>query len=125
LCRERLRQFPSLVNCCTIDWFAPWPADALAAVAGKLLADVEGADVATRNTLANVCQTMHEDVRKLSESFRREAGRVNYVTPTSYLELLTMFTSLLRRQRGVLSLQQRRYTVRFDVCLTLAPLLSC
>ncbi len=23
--RERLRQFPSLVNCCTIDWFKLWP----------------------------------------------------------------------------------------------------
>ena len=23
--RERLRQFPSLINCCTIDWFHTWP----------------------------------------------------------------------------------------------------
>ena len=27
--RERLRKFPSLVNCTTIDWFSEWPADAL------------------------------------------------------------------------------------------------
>jgi len=27
--RNRLRKFPSLVNCCTIDWFQSWPADAL------------------------------------------------------------------------------------------------
>ena len=27
--RSRLRKFPSLVNCCTIDWFQSWPADAL------------------------------------------------------------------------------------------------
>ena len=33
--RERLRQNPSIVNCCTIDWFMKWPADALAAVALK------------------------------------------------------------------------------------------
>jgi len=26
--RTRLRQFPSLVNCCTIDWFTAWPQDA-------------------------------------------------------------------------------------------------
>ena len=26
--RERLRKFPSLVNCCTIDWFSEWPSDA-------------------------------------------------------------------------------------------------
>ncbi|KAF7277359.1 hypothetical protein GWI33_008517, partial [Rhynchophorus ferrugineus] len=27
--RARLRQFPALVNCCTIDWFCPWPDTAL------------------------------------------------------------------------------------------------
>ena len=27
--RVRCRQFPSLVNCCTLDWFAPWPESAL------------------------------------------------------------------------------------------------
>lgn len=33
--RERLRKFPSLVNCCTIDWFSEWPADALKSVASR------------------------------------------------------------------------------------------
>ena len=32
-CRQRLRMFPALVNCCTIDWFREWPAEALASVA--------------------------------------------------------------------------------------------
>lgn len=27
--RIRLRMYPSLVNCCTIDWFEEWPEDAL------------------------------------------------------------------------------------------------
>ena len=39
--RERLRKYPSLINCCTIDWFYSWPADALVAVAEKFLAKVE------------------------------------------------------------------------------------
>jgi dynein heavy chain, axonemal len=30
--RARLRQFPSLVNCCTIDWFSEWPEEALLGV---------------------------------------------------------------------------------------------
>ena len=33
--RERLRKFPSLVNCTTIDWFSVWPSDALKNVASK------------------------------------------------------------------------------------------
>jgi hypothetical protein len=27
--RDRLRKFPSLVNCCTIDWFSSWPVEVL------------------------------------------------------------------------------------------------
>ena len=26
--RSRCRMFPSLVNCCTIDWFTEWPRSA-------------------------------------------------------------------------------------------------
>jgi dynein heavy chain len=30
--RNRARNFPSLVNCCTLDWFDNWPEDALVTV---------------------------------------------------------------------------------------------
>ena len=30
--RQRLRQFPSLVTCCTLDWFSEWPEEALLGV---------------------------------------------------------------------------------------------
>lgn len=33
--RRRLRTFPSLVNCMTIDWFLPWPEDALRSTASN------------------------------------------------------------------------------------------
>jgi dynein heavy chain, axonemal len=124
-----LRQFPSLVNCCTIDWYTPWPADALSAVATKFLAPIaaaEGthhasadepapasADAASLTTvLADACRFIHRDAAELSVRFRREAGRINYVTPTSYLELLTMFTTLLQQRKGAVAKLQKRYTVR-------------
>lgn len=47
----------------------------------------------------------HEDVRQLSEQFRREQGRINYVTPTSYLELITTFTTLLAAKRAEVRVQ--------------------
>jgi hypothetical protein len=38
---QRLRMFPSLVNCCTIDWFTEWPQQALRSVAVHFLDSVE------------------------------------------------------------------------------------
>lgn len=35
--RRRLRMFPSIVNCSTIDWFLPWPNEALKSVADQFL----------------------------------------------------------------------------------------
>lgn len=57
--------FPSLVNCCTIDWFEKWPQEALLSVAQsslKTLGSVELCD-----SLAIVCVTIHESVEIMTE----------------------------------------------------------
>lgn len=36
---SRLRMFPSLVNCCTLDWFTEWPEEALLGVGKGQLID--------------------------------------------------------------------------------------
>lgn len=35
--RVRHRKFPSLVDCCALDWFSPWPSEALISVATSIL----------------------------------------------------------------------------------------
>lgn len=35
--RQRCRNFPSLINCCTLDWFDTWPSAALKTVASQFL----------------------------------------------------------------------------------------
>ena len=39
--RSRCRQFPSLINCCTIDWYMEWPAEALNSVSQRFLSQVD------------------------------------------------------------------------------------
>ena len=34
---RRAQQFPGLINGCTIDWFLPWPQQALVSVASKYI----------------------------------------------------------------------------------------
>lgn len=40
-------------------------------------------------------KTIHKSVEKISENFLSQLRRHNYVTPTSYLELLTTFKNIM------------------------------
>ena len=66
--RSRLRMFPSLINCCTIDWFMAWPEDALEMVAKKFLEEIE-LDTSVKNESINMCKAFHENIRILSERY--------------------------------------------------------
>lgn len=107
--RSRLRMFPSLINCCTIDWFMAWPEDALEMVARKFLEEIE-LDNTIKKESINMCKLFHESIRKISEKYLAELGRHNYVTPTSYLELILTFKNLLQLKRNEISLMKNRYT---------------
>lgn len=97
--RTRLRKFPSLVNCCTIDWFTEWPEEALLNVARGSIGDADlnlGKDEAA---CVEMFKIMHQSVEMKSKKFLDELRRRNYVTPTSYLELLNIFKSVLTERR--------------------------
>jgi len=85
--KSRLRMFPSIINCCTVDWFQSWPDDALSMVANKFLSEII-TDEKLRDKLVTVCMNIHTSVKDLSAEFKVNERRQLYVTPTSYLELL-------------------------------------
>uniref|UniRef100_A0A2K5HID3 Dynein axonemal heavy chain 3 n=1 Tax=Colobus angolensis palliatus TaxID=336983 RepID=A0A2K5HID3_COLAP len=106
--RNRLRMFPSLINCCTIDWFQSWPTDALELVANKFLEDVE-LDDNIRIEVVSMCKYFQESVKKLSLDYYNKLRRHNYVTPTSYLELILTFKTLLNSKRQEVAMMRNRY----------------
>ncbi|XP_058892872.1 dynein axonemal heavy chain 3 [Kogia breviceps] len=106
--RNRLRMFPSLINCCTIDWFQSWPTDALELVANTFLEDVK-LDDNIRIEVISLCTYFQESVKKLSLDYYNTFRRHNYVTPTSYLELILTFKTLLNRKRQEVDMMRNRY----------------
>ncbi|XP_037363374.1 dynein axonemal heavy chain 3 isoform X2 [Talpa occidentalis] len=106
--RNRLRMFPSLINCCTIDWFQSWPTDALELVANKFLQDVE-LDDNIRTEVISMCKYFQESVKDLSVDYYNALRRHNYVTPTSYLELILTFKTLLNSKRQEVDMMRSRY----------------
>ncbi|XP_053550231.1 dynein axonemal heavy chain 3 [Bombina bombina] len=108
--RNRLRMFPSLINCCTIDWFQTWPTDALEMVANKFLEDVQ-LDDDVRKEVVSMCKYFQESVKELSDGYYSTLRRHNYVTPTSYLELILTFKTLLNTKRHEVDTMRNRYLV--------------
>ncbi|XP_052780138.1 dynein axonemal heavy chain 12-like isoform X1 [Mya arenaria] len=111
--RNRLRQFPSLINCCTIDWFQAWPDDALERVANKFLEQLDIEEDQKGETV-KLCKHFHQGTNKLSTNYLIELGRHNYVTPTSYLELINAFKTLLGSKQDETLKAKRRYVVGLE-----------
>lgn len=79
-------------------FFQSWPDDALTIVARRFLDDVEMEDK-TKESCVDMCKEFHQTTRKLSDKYLDMLQRHNYVTPTSYLELISTYKTLLAKKR--------------------------
>lgn len=79
-------------------FFQSWPDDALTIVARRFLDDVEMEDK-TKESCVDMCKEFHQTTRKLSDKYLDTLQRHNYVTPTSYLELISTYKTLLAKKR--------------------------
>ncbi|KAF3429654.1 hypothetical protein E2986_08409 [Frieseomelitta varia] len=106
--RNRLRMFPSLINCCTIDWYTIWPEDALEKVARVSLQNVNiSADL--REKCVYMSKKFHTSIALASEDYYNTQGRRYYITPTSFLELIKSFCRLYDKKIEEITAQQMRY----------------
>ena len=72
--RIRCRQFPSLINCTTIDWFHGWPEAALIAVAERFLHDLDLPSEEIRGSVVKMCGFVHRSI-------------ISYSDPTSVINM--------------------------------------
>nr|XP_019611948.1 PREDICTED: dynein heavy chain 6, axonemal [Rhinolophus sinicus] len=97
--RSRCRMFPSLVNCCTIDWFVQWPREALLSVSKTFFSNVDAGSDEMKEKLSLMCVNVHLSVSNMAERYYTELRRRYYTTPTSYLELINLYLSMLSDKR--------------------------
>jgi len=90
--------YPALINNTTIDWFMGWPADALQEVAMKFLGETE-LDDTLKEGLSDLCSYTHTTTTDNAAQMKEELGRIFYVTPTNYIELLKGYKQILNDKR--------------------------
>jgi dynein heavy chain len=83
--RNRAKKFPALVNCSVIDWFHPWPEEALYSVAEKFLAEVEMATDEIRLGITKFMPFSFKIVNMYSDKILDQERRFVYTTPKSFL----------------------------------------
>ena len=96
--RLRCRNFPSLVDCCALDWYSAWPEDALISVAKNILMDDVNFPTSLTiekevlvDKIANMCQIVHSTASDMAEVFENALKRKVYTTPKSYLDLIKLY----------------------------------
>ncbi|KAE9139210.1 Dynein heavy chain 6, axonemal [Phytophthora fragariae] len=109
--RVRCRAFPSLINCCTIDWYMNWPREALQSVADRLLACVSLPSEDIRKSLVDMCSIVHTTSNDFGDEFLSQLQRYVYTTPKSYLDLIGLYLKMLQEKRAVLQTIKNRMEV--------------
>jgi len=99
--RIRCRSFPGLVSSTSIDWFFPWPSDALSAVATHFLASVDLEAEMVPKIIDHIVM-IHLSVQKYSLDFEQIYKRKNYSTPKNYLDFIWNYMNFLKDKRKML-----------------------
>jgi dynein heavy chain len=97
--RVRARRFPALANCTVIDWFQPWPEQALASVGKKVLSQMDLGSPEVTKAIEHYMPTAFLAVNKACKVFASAESKYVYTTPKSYLEMLQLYRKMLRRKR--------------------------
>ncbi|XP_061907301.1 dynein axonemal heavy chain 10-like isoform X1 [Entelurus aequoreus] len=106
--RTRCRNFPGLMNNTVIDWFLPWPPQALLAVAESFLGESEMIPREhAHSVIEHVCM-VHKSVGDYSILFLQKLRRANYVTPKNYLDFISTYSSLLKEKDEYILAQCKR-----------------
>ncbi|XP_076222913.1 dynein heavy chain at 62B [Nomia melanderi] len=111
--RTRLRLYPSLVNCCTIDWFDVWPDDALEQVALTSTHEINVEERVKVNVVL-ACKFFHVCAKQVSAQFYNATGRRTYITTASFLDLIRTYAELIGEKQRELTLGRDRYLNGLD-----------
>lgn len=97
--RFRARKFPGIINCTSMDWFHEWPRDALIDVAARFLKEVELPEEEIRDNIGLHMAEVHLSIGEANVEFLQMERRYNYTTPTSFLELISFYKTLVDKKR--------------------------
>ncbi|RLN87140.1 hypothetical protein BBJ28_00011147, partial [Nothophytophthora sp. Chile5] len=106
---DRARKFPGLISGPTIDWFLPWPEDALIAVSKGFIHDYPmECDATTKQALMTHMGMVHRIVTDLCEEYFQKMRRRVYQTPKSYLSFIESYKKMYGVKLDEIKVKEQR-----------------
>lgn len=113
--RERAQKFPSLFSTCSIDWFLPWPEEALISVSTKFLSKVDiDCKPNIKLELMNHMGIVHKLVDGMCHVYFQQMRRYVYVTPKSYLSFISAYQELYNKKYRAIDTEEKNITKGLD-----------
>ncbi|POI33535.1 hypothetical protein CIB84_002713, partial [Bambusicola thoracicus] len=97
-----------LVNNTGIDWFLPWPPQALYAVAKSFVGSNTRIPAESSKMVVEHMVVVHESVDIFSKRFLQKLRRSNHVTPKNYLDFIHTYSKLLEEKNEFILVQCKR-----------------
>lgn len=105
----RARKFPGLVSGPTIDWFLPWPKEALVSVSQGLIKDFSiECTLEVKESLMVHMGMVHKMVTDVCDEYFLKMRRSVYQTPKSYFSFIKNFKALYSTKLKELQMKEER-----------------
>ena len=113
--RSRALKFPGLISGCTINWFQPWPKDALVSVANHFLDNYQiQCTPELKKALYHTMASVQESVSKACANYYQRFRRSAHVTPKSFLNFIGSYKKVYTKQEGDIGLLASRMNAGLD-----------
>ena len=107
--RERFRKFPAIFSGCTINWFLPWPKEALISVSSSFIEDFSiYSSPEVKVNLTSHMGRVHNMVNDVCSIYYNKMRRYVYVTPKSYLSFISSYKTVYKTKVTELEDQEKR-----------------
>lgn len=114
--RDILINYPTLLNACTIDYFGPWPDDALVAIAHRFMSaeDFTLLTDAQKEASAKVFREFHYSTLAMADALLAQRRTHIYIPPVTYIEAINVFMATLKKKTLELEASEKMYGGSLD-----------